>query len=103
MDETVRSTTYLLNHDPWVIGGLLLIGLASILFIHIQLKLLRVGYKSFHLFKYVLSTSLLVRSPPPLPTIFLMIGHLAKTRGGKKGQILSYPVRIHMAQTGLIV
>ena len=27
------------------------------------------------------------RSPPPLPTIFLMDGHLAKTRGGKKGQI----------------
>jgi hypothetical protein len=33
------------------------------------------------------STSLLVRSPPPLPTIFLMDGHLRKTRGGKKGQI----------------
>src|SRR6266852_3810849 len=28
-----------------------------------------------------------VRSPPPLPSIFLMDGHLTKTRGGKKGQI----------------
>ena len=27
------------------------------------------------------------RFPPPLPSIFLMDGHLTKTRGGKKGQI----------------
>src|SRR6267142_135314 len=27
------------------------------------------------------------RSPPPLPSIFLMDEHLTKTRGGKKGQI----------------
>ena len=27
------------------------------------------------------------RSPPPLPSIFLMDGYLTKTRGGKKGQI----------------
>jgi hypothetical protein len=33
------------------------------------------------------STSLIVRSPPPLPFISLMDGHLTKTRGGKKGQI----------------
>ncbi len=36
---------------------------------------------------YGFSTPLLVRSPPPLPSIFLMEGHLAKSRGGKKGQI----------------
>jgi hypothetical protein len=36
---------------------------------------------------YASLTSLLVRSPPPLPSIFLMDGHLTKTRGGKKGQI----------------
>ena len=36
---------------------------------------------------YASSTPLLVRSPPPLPSIFLMDGHLTKTRGGKKGQI----------------
>jgi len=35
---------------------------------------------------YAPSTSLLVRSPPPLPFIFLMDGHLTKRRGGKKGQ-----------------
>jgi len=28
-----------------------------------------------------------IRSPPPLPTIFLMDGQLAKKRGGKKEQI----------------
>jgi hypothetical protein len=27
------------------------------------------------------------RSPPPLPSIFLMDGHLSRTRKGKKGQI----------------
>jgi putative ABC transport system permease protein len=31
------------------------------------------------------SSSCCFRSPPPLPTIFLMDGHLTKTRGGKKG------------------
>src|SRR6266446_6893539 len=36
---------------------------------------------------YASSTPLLVRSPPPLPSIFLIDGHLTKTRGGKKGQI----------------
>jgi len=36
---------------------------------------------------YAFSVSLLVRSPPPLPFIFLMDGHLTKRRGGKKGQI----------------
>jgi hypothetical protein len=35
---------------------------------------------------YAVSIALLVRSPPPLPTIFLMGGHLPKKRGGKKGQ-----------------
>jgi hypothetical protein len=34
-----------------------------------------------------LSIAPLVRSPPPLPTILLAGRHLAKTRGGKKGQI----------------
>ena len=36
---------------------------------------------------YVLSTSLLVRSPPPLPTIFLIGRDLTNSRGGKRGQI----------------
>ncbi len=30
-----------------------------------------------------------VRSPPPLPTIFLIGRDLTKTRGGKRGQITS--------------
>jgi hypothetical protein len=36
-----------------------------------------------------LAIVLQVRSPPPLPTIFLMDGYLTKIRGGKKGQIRS--------------
>jgi hypothetical protein len=35
----------------------------------------------------VLELGCWVRSPPPLPTIALIGRHLAKTRGGKKGQI----------------
>jgi hypothetical protein len=36
-----------------------------------------------------LFSSLSFRSRPPLPTIFLIGRHLAKTRGGKRGQITS--------------
>jgi hypothetical protein len=38
---------------------------------------------------YTSLKSLLVRSPPPLPSIIVMDGHLTKTHGGKKGQIRS--------------
>jgi hypothetical protein len=44
MDETYHAIDYLLRHDPYVIGGLLLIGFASVLFVHIELKLVRADY-----------------------------------------------------------
>jgi hypothetical protein len=69
MDETSQSISYLLKQDPWVIAGLLLIGLASILFMHIQLKLLKAGYKSFNLFK------------SPTVTNWNMPGEYLKVRG----------------------
>jgi hypothetical protein len=51
MEETYQMVRYLFKHDPYVIGGLLLIGLASVLFMHIQLKMLKLGYKSYTFFK----------------------------------------------------
>ena len=51
MDESYQAIRYLLKHDPCVIGGLLLVGLSSVLFMHIQLKMLKLGYKSYTFFK----------------------------------------------------
>lgn len=36
----------MVHHDPAVIAGLILIGGAGFLFIHIQLKMIRAGYKT---------------------------------------------------------
>src|SRR6266576_1489362 len=44
-----------------------------------------------------------VRSPPPLPTIFLIGRDLAKTRGGKRGQIHSLAfLRISRVTAGFL-
>ena len=51
MDETYRAIKYMLEHDPSVIVGLLLIGLASFLFMQIQLRMLKLGYKSYTFFR----------------------------------------------------
>src|SRR6202158_1037958 len=42
---------------------------------------------ALHGAKILLSRRSWVRSPPPLPTILLIGRDLAKTRGGKRGQI----------------
>jgi hypothetical protein len=57
MDETYQMIRYLFKHNPYVIGGLLLVGHASILFMHIQLKMLKLGYKSYTFFKNPTSTN----------------------------------------------
>jgi hypothetical protein len=41
-----QPIVYMARHDPAVIAGLLLIGGAGLLFIHIQLKMTRAGYKT---------------------------------------------------------
>lgn len=40
----------MVRHDPIVIAGLLLLGTAAILFVHVQLKMIRAGYKTSYIF-----------------------------------------------------
>ena len=42
---------YMVRHDPAVVIGLALIGAASTLFFHVTLKLSRVGFRSYVVFK----------------------------------------------------
>jgi hypothetical protein len=51
MDEPYQAIRYMVVHDPAVILGFLLVGFASFLFMHIQLKMLRLGYKSYTFFR----------------------------------------------------
>ena len=50
MQNEIQAVSYLAKHDPAVVGGLLLIGTSSVLFIHIQLKMIRAGYKTSYSF-----------------------------------------------------
>jgi hypothetical protein len=50
MQNEVQAISYVAKHDPAAIAGLLLIGCSSVLFIHIQLKLIRAGYKTSYTF-----------------------------------------------------
>jgi hypothetical protein len=49
-ENNFQSIVYMAQHDPAVIAGLLLIGGAGVLFIHIQLKMIRAGYKTSYAF-----------------------------------------------------
>ena len=40
-DNSLQPIVYMAKHDPAVIAGLLLVAGASVLFIHIQLKMIR--------------------------------------------------------------
>ena len=50
MQNELQAMSYLARHDPAAIGGLFLIGCSSALFIHIQLKMIRAGYKTSYTF-----------------------------------------------------
>jgi len=41
-----QSLSYMVKHDPAVVAGFLLIGSSSLLYIHVQLKMVRAGYKT---------------------------------------------------------
>jgi hypothetical protein len=41
---------YMARHDPWVIGGFLLLGMFAVLFFHVQVKMREIGYKTIPLF-----------------------------------------------------
>ncbi len=49
-DNSLQPIVYMAKHDPAVIAGLLLVAGASVLFIHIQLKMIRAGYKTSYSF-----------------------------------------------------
>jgi hypothetical protein len=49
-ENSFQPIVYMAQHDPAVIAGLLLIGSAGLLFVHIQLKMLRAGYKTSYTF-----------------------------------------------------
>jgi hypothetical protein len=49
-ENDFKPIMYMAQHDPAVIAGLLLIGSAAVLFIHIQLKMIRAGYKTSYTF-----------------------------------------------------
>lgn len=49
-ENNFRSLLYVAHHDPAVIIGLCLIGTASGLFFHLQLKMARAGYKTSYAF-----------------------------------------------------
>lgn len=51
MNEPFQAIRYMFVHDPAVIVGFLFIGIASFLFMHIQLKMLRLGHKSYTFFR----------------------------------------------------
>ena len=45
MQNEIQAVSYMAKHDPAVIAGLLLIGCSPVLFIHIQLKMIRAATK----------------------------------------------------------
>ena len=46
MQNEIDALSYMAKHDPAVIAGLLLVGSSSVLYIHVQLKMVRAGYKT---------------------------------------------------------
>ncbi len=46
MQNEIQALSYMVTHDPAVVAGLLLIGGSSVLYIHVQLKMVRAGYKA---------------------------------------------------------
>jgi hypothetical protein len=51
MSETLNMLAYMVQNDPAVVAGLALIGTASTLFFQVTLKLSRVGFSSYVVFK----------------------------------------------------
>lgn len=55
-ENDFKPIVYMVQHDPAVVLGLLIIGSSAVFFFHIQLKMIRAGYKtSYTFFKKPLS------------------------------------------------
>jgi hypothetical protein len=46
MQNEIQALSYMAKNDPAVIAGLLLVGSSSVLYVHVQLKMVRAGYKT---------------------------------------------------------
>jgi hypothetical protein len=58
MQNEIQALSYMVKRDPAAVAGLVLIGSSSMLYIHVQLKMVRAGYKtSFDVLKGPLSAS----------------------------------------------
>ena len=49
-ENDFKQIFYMAQHDPAVILGLLLMGSSAVFFFHIQLKMIRAGYKTSYTF-----------------------------------------------------
>ena len=50
MRENLQQIIYMVWHDPAAVVGFLLIGIFAVLFIHLQLKMIKAGYKTSYNF-----------------------------------------------------
>lgn len=46
MQNEIQAISYMLKQDPAAVAGFLLIGSSGVLYIHVQLKMVRAGYKT---------------------------------------------------------
>jgi hypothetical protein len=47
MNDTLKAVVYMLRHDPAVVAGFSLVGVAAILFFHVLLQMDRVALRSY--------------------------------------------------------
>ena len=50
MRESFHIISYMVRHDPLVVGGFVLMSTFSVLFVHVQFKMREIGYKTNPLF-----------------------------------------------------
>jgi hypothetical protein len=46
MQNEIQAISYMLKQDPAAVAGFLLIGSSGVLYIHVQLKMVRAGYET---------------------------------------------------------
>jgi hypothetical protein len=46
VQNEIQAVSDIAKHDPAAVAGLLLIGSSSVLYIHVQLRMVRAGYKT---------------------------------------------------------
>jgi hypothetical protein len=46
MQNEIQALSYMAKHDPAVVAGWVLLGSSSVLYIHVELKMVSAGYKT---------------------------------------------------------